>query len=504
MYGSVSVSLASLAFFYSSVQALPFNAPLDSSFFDHPDPAWSQSASITSSAEDTYLTGSGFLALPTASGYAWPSGTGSGTVWPVGTATGTGHAYSTGTAAATSTYSSSSATATTTTASAAPAVLPNTLRGVNIGNWLILEKWMGSDLFDNTDATDQYSFDSTDGAEAKLQEHWSTYFTEQDVAQIASWGLNSVRIPIGYWAYDNTGTPYISGADEYLEKAIGWCRTHGIKVLVDCHGSPGSQNGFDNSGRAGNVAWQSDDNLQLSISILETIAKKYGAQEYADVVFGIELVNEPISWDQNNFETTKQWAQEAYSAVKAAATNPDLNVIMHDGFMGPSEWQEISTLINGDASLAESKFWIDTHQYQNQEAADSYLTQDQHVEKACNWSSSVLLPASSNLPVIVGEFSAATNICANPDGSTVAGNTCDIDGCQCSANVPIENWNEPLLSATRKFLEAELDTFEGHSRGWFMWSYQGAGAWGYANAVKYGIIGKDVTARNYPGQCSSS
>ncbi|KAF1353235.1 glycoside hydrolase superfamily [Delphinella strobiligena] len=363
---------------------------------------------------------------------------------------------------------------------------------------------MNSTFFDGTNATDQWSFDETEGAEAKLQQHWSTYFTESDVEQMASWGINAVRIPIGYWAYNNTGTPYITGADAYLEKAIGWCRNHGISVLVDCHGSPGSQNGFDNSGHSGQVSWQSEDNLNLSISVLETIATKYGASEYADVVFGIEIVNEPISWDQNNFDTTKQWAQDAYYAIKAVATNSELAVIMHDGFMGPSEWEGISDAINGNSSLAESKFWIDTHLYQNQEASDSLLTQEQHVQKACNWSSTELLPSSSNLPVIVGEFSAATNICANPDGSTVAGSVCYIDGCQCSANVNIEDWNEPLIKATRKFLEAELDTFEAHARGWFMWSYTGPGAWGYANAVEYGIIGKDVTARDFPGQCSSS
>lgn len=363
---------------------------------------------------------------------------------------------------------------------------------------------MTSDVFDNTDAVDQYTFDSTDGAEAKLQDHWSSYFTESDVEKIAAWGINAVRIPIGYWAYDNSGTPYIAGADAYLEKAIGWCRKHGIMVLVDCHGSPGSQNGFDNSGRSGEVSWQSDDNLNKSITILETMAKKYGAMEYADVVFGIEMVNEPISWGSNNFNTTQQWAQEAYNAIKAVATNDDLMVIMHDSFQNPTEWVEISNAINGNSSLAESKFWIDTHLYQNQVASDSLLTQDQHVEKACNWSSTALLPASSNLPVIVGEFSAATNICANPDGSTVAGSVCYISGCQCSANVPIQYWNEPLINATRKFLEAELDTFESHARGYFMWSYKGPGAWGYDNAVEYGLIGKSVTDRMFPGQCNSS
>ena len=351
-------------------------------------------------------------------------------------------------------------------------------------------------------ATDQWSFDSTDGAEEALNKHWDSYFTEDDVKKIASWGINALRIPIGYWAYDNSGTPYIKGADEHLEKAIGWARNAGLQVLLDCHGSPGSQNGFEHSGKAGAVSWQTDDNLNKSITILETMAKKYGSKEYADVVYGLELVNEPISWDENNFDTTKEWAQQAYKAVRSAATNENLMIIMHDGFMGPSQWEDVGEAVNGNASIAAAKFAIDTHLYQNQVDSDKTLTQADHITKACGWTQSQLLPPLSPLPVYVGEFSAATDICAYTNGTTVGGTVCTEDKCQCSADVPIQYWNKPLIEATRKFVEAELDAFEHSSNGWFMWSYKGPGAWGLDNAVKYGLIGEKVTDRMFPGQCS--
>ena len=360
---------------------------------------------------------------------------------------------------------------------------------------------MTSDLFDNTGAVDQWTFDSTEGAEAKLQKHWDSYITEKDIKKIASYGINTLRIPIGYWAYNNTGTPYVTGADEYLEKAIGWARKAGLKVLVDCHGSPGSQNGFDNSGHEGNVDWQSDDNLQASIEVLKTISQKYGAKEYADVVYAIELVNEPISWAQNNFATTQSWAQKAYHAVKAAATNEDLQVIMHDGFMGPSDWTSVGSSINGDAKVKKAPFAIDVHLYQNQVSSDSTLTQAQHIAMACNWTNSELLPASSKLPVYVGEFSAQTNICANPDGSTTAGSSCSVSGCQCSATVNIQDWQQPLIDATRQFAEAQMEAFEHGARGWFIWAYKAPGAWGLDNLIRYGALGKKVTERRYPGQC---
>lgn len=93
---------------------------------------------------------------------------------------------------------------------------------------------MDGDLFsgDFASAVDQYTFDSIPGAEAALQTHWETFFTESDIATIAATGINALRIPIGFWAYDNTNTPYIKGADKYLELAIGWARDHGMKVWV--------------------------------------------------------------------------------------------------------------------------------------------------------------------------------------------------------------------------------------------------------------------------------
>ena len=56
--------------------------------------------------------------------------------------------------------------------------------------------------------------------------------------------LTHVRIPIGYWAFEvGPGEPYISGQLPYLQNAIGWAAIHNLKVIVDLHGAPGSQNG---------------------------------------------------------------------------------------------------------------------------------------------------------------------------------------------------------------------------------------------------------------------
>jgi glucan 1,3-beta-glucosidase len=376
------------------------------------------------------------------------------------------------------------------------------LYGTNAGGHLIVEKWMTPDLFEGTNATDQNTLDQTDGAQAKLQHHWDTYYTKDDFAAMKKWGLNAVRIPIGFWAYDNARTPYLIGADVYLERMIQWCREVGLWVLVDCHGSPGSQNGFDNSGRAGEVEWQAQDNLDRSIAVLKIMAAKYGSWEYSDVVYGLQLVNEPISWNQSKLEVTQEWTSRAYQSVRDAAKNTDLVIVMHDGFMGPSKWTEVGNTIMGNYSSASTAgFALDTHLYQNQVDADKQLTQEEHIAKACAWKQTNLLPQNSTLPVFVGEFSAATDICANPDGSTVAGTACWIDGCQCANNVDIQWWQQPLKDVTRKFFEAELEAFEKGAQGWFVWSWKGPGGWGMENLIREGVVGQSVEDRKFAGQC---
>ena len=53
---------------------------------------------------------------------------------------------------------------------------------------------MNSDMFKNTSAYDQWTFDSRTDVDPVplLEQHWSSWFTEQDVIQIKNWGFNAL------------------------------------------------------------------------------------------------------------------------------------------------------------------------------------------------------------------------------------------------------------------------------------------------------------------------
>lgn len=123
------------------------------------------------------------------------------------------------------------------------------VRGVNLGGWLVLEPFITPSLFDEVgdEAVDEYTLTEVLGPEeaaARLSEHWSTFITEEDFSLIAQAGLSHVRIPVGYWAACPVeGEPYVHGQLEYLDLAVTWARTHGLKVIVDLHTgmSPGEE-----------------------------------------------------------------------------------------------------------------------------------------------------------------------------------------------------------------------------------------------------------------------
>lgn len=142
---------------------------------------------------------------------------------------------------------------------------------------------------------------SLDNARAVLEYHWDTWITRSDFEYLSSIGINTVRLPIGYWSLGPdfvSGTEFSSVASVYtgswhrVKRTIQWAAENGIGVLVDLHGAPGSQNGQSHSGTATGKTglFTSDDNMSKTINILTYLAQQFGS---VTNVVGIQLLNEP-------------------------------------------------------------------------------------------------------------------------------------------------------------------------------------------------------------------
>lgn len=169
------------------------------------------------------------------------------------------------------------------------------IKGVNLGNWLVLEKWMLPELFEGTGAEDEVWLNrKMNPAELKekMKEHRDTFITEQDFAFIKEQGIWLLRIPVPYFIFGDR--PPFNGCVEYLDKAFDWAEKYGLQILIDLHTVPGSQNGYDNGGLTGVCKWcKNPEEVEFALTILERLAKRYGQREG---LYGIEVLNEPISF----------------------------------------------------------------------------------------------------------------------------------------------------------------------------------------------------------------
>lgn len=227
------------------------------------------------------------------------------------------------------------------------------IKGVNLGNWLVLEKWMNPALFFGTTAEDEYWLPrqlSKEVYEARISIHRSEYITERDFVTINSWGMNTVRIPVPYFIFGDR-EPFI-GCVEELDKAFNWAEKYNLKILIDLHTAPESQNGFDNGGISGVCKWaQNPDEVEFVLTVLERLAERYGKRES---LWGIEILNEPVlekAWEFMNVQKRyppvddkmaegskgipldfiQKFYKEAYHRMRIHKTN-EKYVVFHDGF----------------------------------------------------------------------------------------------------------------------------------------------------------------------------
>ncbi|PRP87384.1 putative LRR receptor-like serine/threonine-protein kinase [Planoprotostelium fungivorum] len=185
------------------------------------------------------------------------------------------------------------------------------MRGVNLGSWFVAEYYMVPHLWtdnncDPSVAQGQYLLERClDQTPGTLEQHWSTWINETDFATMAAQGINTVRLPIGWWQiYDTKGgaasaglsvnpNNYAPGALKYIDLAFQWGAQYGISILLDLHAAPGSQNAQPHS--APPYANACDltrylSNLFQAKDSVEAYTSRYSNQP---AFLGFAILNEP-------------------------------------------------------------------------------------------------------------------------------------------------------------------------------------------------------------------
>ncbi|QRW22470.1 Cellulase (glycosyl hydrolase family 5 protein) [Rhizoctonia solani] len=176
--------------------------------------------------------------------------------------------------------------------------------------WMFPKEWvqkMGGESCDDCSKCAASEFDlvkklGQTRADKVFAEHWSTWFTQKDVDDIAAAGLNTVRIPIGYWIIedlvDRKTEFYASstGGLEFLKNGLRMLKEKGIHVMLDFHAMPGvsSANQMFAGRCTSDVRFYTDKNYERALTWAAVMTEMVYRDPDFSTVFAIEAINEPI------------------------------------------------------------------------------------------------------------------------------------------------------------------------------------------------------------------
>lgn len=236
------------------------------------------------------------------------------------------------------------------------------LHGVNAGQILLQEGWMspfaleplknedGSYVKDGDNNIQYPEFTeeefrkgikanpnlNTYDMEELMKIYWDAFFTEEDFRIIKEdLQMNTIRLPFYYLNILNEDLTLKSEEDafSYLDWFMEEAAKNELYVVLDLHGAPGSQNGFEHSGREDRVAglWTSEENVAATVELWKFISKHYTETkpELGKWIATYDILNEP-TYEYNTITTKECWDvfDQIYDVIRA---NGDNHVVTMEG-----------------------------------------------------------------------------------------------------------------------------------------------------------------------------
>lgn len=237
--------------------------------------------------------------------------------------------------------------------------------GINLGNWLILERWMNPSYYGfyvPSADTDEWSFCQTLGKQCgpTLEKHWQEWVNRTDIASVSDLGFNLLRIPIGFWAFIDPlpAEPYYKGSQlQNVDRVLSYAQEFNLSVILDLHGLPGSQNGLEHSGQLGPITFFNSSNQARSLDMLDAVLAYVKSSAYKTQIVALEVANEPNVYDASSRAIYKTYLKNGFKKLQDFNQKESTRIVFmfHDGFIGADQY--------ADTFSACDPVVVDYHQY---------------------------------------------------------------------------------------------------------------------------------------------
>ena len=282
---------------------------------------------------------------------------------------------------------------------------PVSLRGVNVGNWLLIEPWMLGVADQGMGA--EYAFDQLlierfgEARHAELKKAWrDNWIQADDFAAIRDFGFNTVRVPFHHAVIedmDNLGH-IADGGFEYLDRAVRWAADNDLYVILDMHAAPEHQSKDGPSGRVDyNRLWKDEAAQGRFVSLWREIAERYKDEPN---VAGYDLVNEP--WGDFNDAHADVYGRTIDRAVQAVREVDDDTPILVAALLGGNFSPFEQQLNDRDAHPAWRHIALTDHYYPGLFGSEPVMLS--HARHVANLADRIEQYRGWGTPLVVGEM----------------------------------------------------------------------------------------------------
>ncbi|OJJ02475.1 hypothetical protein ASPVEDRAFT_72317 [Aspergillus versicolor CBS 583.65] len=359
------------------------------------------------------------------------------------------------------------------------------VRGVNLGSHFIFEPWISNSAWSDLGCSGQNSeFDCVlklgqDAADKAFASHWGSWTTQDDISQMREYGLNTVRIPVGYWIkedlVDKDSEHFPRGGLKYLEDVCGWASDAGMYIIMDFHGLPGAQEAEQpfTGQYADTPGFYNDYQYGRALEWLEWMTKTVHQNDKFRNVGMIELVNEPVQDAGQASSMRSSYYPDAFKRIRDTETSLSVSSdsYLHVQMMNEKWGSGDPTESLSDTSHAA----YDDHRYLKWDSSVE-VNKDSYISASCSDD------RGGNTPTIVGEWSLSV-----PD---------DVEGSS--------DWDpESNTDFYAKWFAAQVIAYE-KQLGWVFWTWKAElddYRWSYKDAVDAGVIPKDLDSIHDNSPC---
>ncbi|OJJ50597.1 hypothetical protein ASPZODRAFT_56556 [Penicilliopsis zonata CBS 506.65] len=360
-----------------------------------------------------------------------------------------------------------------------------TIRGVDMGAQFVFEPWIAETAWDDIGCGTQYCETNCvremgqDAANAAFAIHWDSWITREDIREIASYGLNTIRVPIGFWMLEDIVDPsteaFPQGGFPYLERFCGWASDAGLYIILDLHGATGAQvtENPDTGRYVPKVEFYNEYQYERALLFLEQLVLEVHVNHNFRNVGMLEIVNEPLQDPDEVASMRETYYPRAFERIRAVEMALQ---VRREDYVHIQMMNELWGAGNPKENLTDLYYAAyDDHRYLKYDASIP-VSKDSYLNASCTDD------RGDDSPTIVGEWSLSP-----PD---------DVQW--------DSDWDpDTNVAFYRKWFAAQVMAYE-KQHGWIFWTWKAQlddYRWSYKDAVAAGVIPLDLDSVYDTGVC---